>query len=135
MSQHPESLDQSLANGERCRFKDLLPDVGESPAVGASRKMLRERIARVLNTLSYREREIIKLRYGLGDGYSYTLEEVGAIFQLTRRENPAGRGQRPPQAPTAQPQPGVGRVPGLGLASKTPVTPRRSQRMVPVAAT
>ena len=46
--------------------------------------MLRERIEGVLATLSYREREIIKLRFGLGDGYSYTLEEVGAIFKLTR---------------------------------------------------
>ena len=38
----------------------------------------------MLKTLSYREREIIKLRYGLGDGYSYTLEEVGHIFKVTR---------------------------------------------------
>ncbi len=41
-------------------------------------------ISKVLKTLSYREREIIKLRYGLGDGYSYTLEEVGHIFKVTR---------------------------------------------------
>lgn len=47
-------------------------------------KMLRNRIGNVLKTLSYREREIIKLRYGLGDGYSYTLEEVGHIFKVTR---------------------------------------------------
>ena len=46
--------------------------------------MLRGRITKVLKTLSYREREIIKLRYGLGDGYSYTLEEVGHIFKVTR---------------------------------------------------
>jgi len=38
----------------------------------------------VLETLTYREREIIKLRYGLGDGYTYTLEEVGRIFNVTR---------------------------------------------------
>ncbi|MCH2363303.1 MAG: sigma-70 family RNA polymerase sigma factor, partial [Planctomycetes bacterium] len=38
----------------------------------------------VLGTLTYREREIIKLRYGLGDGYTYTLEEVGKIFKVTR---------------------------------------------------
>ena len=38
----------------------------------------------VLKTLTYREREIIKLRYGLGDGYTYTLEEVGRIFKVTR---------------------------------------------------
>jgi RNA polymerase primary sigma factor len=38
----------------------------------------------VLDTLSFREREIIKLRYGIGDGYTYTLEEVGRIFKVTR---------------------------------------------------
>ena len=46
--------------------------------------MLKEKIDQVLKTLTYREREIIKLRYGLGDGYSYTLEEVGHIFKVTR---------------------------------------------------
>ena len=39
---------------------------------------------KALKSLGYREREIIRLRYGLGDGYSYTLEEVGHIFQVTR---------------------------------------------------
>jgi RNA polymerase primary sigma factor len=38
----------------------------------------------VLSTLTFREREIIKLRYGIGDGYTYTLEEVGRIFRVTR---------------------------------------------------
>ena len=37
-----------------------------------------------MKTLTYREREIIKLRYGIGDGYTYTLEEVGRIFKVTR---------------------------------------------------
>ena len=46
--------------------------------------MLKEKIDNVLNTLSYREREIIKLRYGIGDGYTYTLEEVGKKFNVTR---------------------------------------------------
>jgi RNA polymerase primary sigma factor len=84
LSHHPVSLDRPVPNGERRRFGDLLPDGAESPAAGATREMLRERIVSVLNTLSYREREVIKLRYGLGDGYSYTLEEVGVIFKLTR---------------------------------------------------
>ena len=53
-------------------------------AIGAAQEMLRGQISKVLKTLSYREREIIKLRYGLGDGYSYTLEEVGHIFKVTR---------------------------------------------------
>jgi RNA polymerase primary sigma factor len=46
--------------------------------------MLKDKIEQVLKTLTYREREIIKLRYGIGDGYTYTLEEVGRIFKVTR---------------------------------------------------
>lgn len=85
MSRYPISLDRPVGNSEDSHFGDLLPDGGaESPASGASQEMLRSRINRVLKTLSYREREIIKLRYGLGDGYSYTLEEVGHIFKVTR---------------------------------------------------
>ncbi|MEX2054894.1 MAG: hypothetical protein WD972_01820 [Candidatus Andersenbacteria bacterium] len=47
------------------------------------RKELRERIKQMLGSLSYNEREIMKLRYGLGDGYVYTLEEVAQIFKKT----------------------------------------------------
>ena len=85
MSRYPISLDRPVGNSEDSQFGDLLPDGGaESPAAGAAQEMLRGRINKVLKTLSYREREIIKLRYGLGDGYSYTLEEVGHIFKVTR---------------------------------------------------
>ncbi len=85
MSRYPISLDRPVGNSEDSHFGDLLPDgTAESPAAGASQEMLRTRINKVLKTLSYREREIIKLRYGLGDGYSYTLEEVGHIFKVTR---------------------------------------------------
>ena len=85
MSRYPISLDRPVGNSEDSHFGDLLPDsAAESPAIGASQEMLRGRIHKVLKTLSYREREIIKLRYGLGDGYSYTLEEVGHIFKVTR---------------------------------------------------
>ncbi len=85
MSRYPISLDRPVGNSEDSHFGDLLPDSGaESPAHGAAHEMLRSRINKVLKTLSYREREIIRLRYGLGDGYSYTLEEVGHIFKVTR---------------------------------------------------
>ena len=75
--------------------------------------MLRSRIAKVLKTLSYREREIIKLRYGLGDGYSYTLEEVGHIFKVTRERirQIEAKAVRKLQQPVAEP--GAGRVPRL----------------------
>jgi RNA polymerase primary sigma factor len=85
MSRYPISLDRPVGNSEDSHFGDLLPDGGaKAPSIGATQGMLRNRIAKVLKTLSYREREIIKLRYGLGDGYSYTLEEVGHIFKVTR---------------------------------------------------
>ena len=85
MSRYPISLDRPVGNSEDSQFGDLLPDgMAASPAIGAAQEMLRGRIGKVLKTLSYREREIIKLRYGLGDGYSYTLEEVGHIFKVTR---------------------------------------------------
>ncbi|MCC7086140.1 MAG: sigma-70 family RNA polymerase sigma factor [Pirellulales bacterium] len=85
MSRYPISLDRPVGNSEDSHFGDLLPDGdAESPAIGAAQEMLKSRIGKVLKTLSYREREIIKLRYGLGDGYSYTLEEVGHIFKVTR---------------------------------------------------
>jgi RNA polymerase primary sigma factor len=56
----------------------------ESPINAATQEMLKDKIDQVLKNLTYREREIIKLRYGLGDGYTYTLEEVGRIFNVTR---------------------------------------------------
>ena len=45
---------------------------------------LKQQIDLAMETLNYREREILRLRYGLADGYTYTLEEVGRIFQVTR---------------------------------------------------
>ena len=56
----------------------------ENPVERAGQGMLKERISDVLESLTFREREIVKLRYGIGDGYTYTLEEVGRIFRVTR---------------------------------------------------
>jgi len=85
ISKHPISLDRPIGESEDSYFGDFLEDEGvESPVTSAAQEMLKERIDAVLKTLSYREREIIKLRYGIGDGYTYTLEEVGRIFKVTR---------------------------------------------------
>ena len=66
-------------------FGDFIEDgTAENPVSTASNEMLKDRIEQVLKSLTYREREIIKLRYGIGDGYTYTLEEVGKIFKVTR---------------------------------------------------
>jgi len=85
ISKHPVSLDRSVGESEDSNFGDFIEDTNQdAPAVAASRDMLKGRIEMVLKTLTYREREIIKLRYGIGDGYTYTLEEVGRIFKVTR---------------------------------------------------
>ncbi|HOI55260.1 MAG TPA: RNA polymerase sigma factor RpoD [Phycisphaerae bacterium] len=85
ISRHPISLDRPVGESEDSYFGDFIEDDSvESPVTAATQEMLRDRIESVLKTLTYREREIIKLRYGIGDGYTYTLEEVGRIFKVTR---------------------------------------------------
>lgn len=85
ISRHPISLDRPVGESEDSYFGDFIEDEGvESPVNAATHEMLKDKIDSVLKTLTYREREIIKLRYGLGDGYTYTLEEVGRIFKVTR---------------------------------------------------
>ena len=85
ISKHPISLDRPIGESEDSYFGDFIEDDDvDSPVSSATQEMLKERIDLVLKTLSYREREIIKLRYGIGDGYTYTLEEVGRIFKVTR---------------------------------------------------
>lgn len=82
---HPISLDTPVGESEDSSFGEFLEDSHEqSPAESAAKQMLRDKIDHVLKSLTYREREIVKLRYGLGDGYSYTLEETGRIFKVTR---------------------------------------------------
>jgi len=81
----PISLDKPVGENEDSAFGDFLEDSSHSvPDDAAAQDMLKQRIEGVLKTLTYREREIIKLRYGIGDGYTYTLEEVGRIFKVTR---------------------------------------------------
>ncbi len=85
ISRHPISLDRPVGESEDSYFGDFIEDeAADNPVETATQEMLRERIDQVLKTLTYREREIIKLRYGIGDGYTYTLEEVGRIFKVTR---------------------------------------------------
>ena len=85
ISKQPVSLDRPVGESEDSYFGDFIEDErSESPSNSAATEMLKQRIEAVLKTLTYREREIIKLRYGIGDGYTYTLEEVGRIFKVTR---------------------------------------------------
>jgi RNA polymerase primary sigma factor len=85
ISKHPISLDRPIGDSDDSYFGDFIEDESaESPMQAAGHEMLKERIDDVLSTLTFREREIVKLRYGIGDGYTYTLEEVGRIFRVTR---------------------------------------------------
>ncbi len=85
ISRQPISLDRPVGESEDSYFGDFIEDHSvDSPVNAATNEMLKDKIEGVLKTLTYREREIIKLRYGLGDGYTYTLEEVGRIFKVTR---------------------------------------------------
>jgi RNA polymerase primary sigma factor len=85
VGKHPISLDRSISEDDESKYGDFIADqTAESPIDTASRAMLKTAMDQVLKTLTYREREIIKLRYGLDDGYNYTLDEVGRIFKVTR---------------------------------------------------
>ena len=85
ISKQPISLDRPVGESDDSSFGEFVADQSSgSPVSSAAQDLLKGKIDDVLKSLTYREREIIKLRYGLGDGYTYTLEEVGRIFKVTR---------------------------------------------------
>ncbi|MCF0234687.1 MAG: sigma-70 family RNA polymerase sigma factor, partial [Thermoguttaceae bacterium] len=85
ISRPPLSLDRPVEGCEESFFGDFLEDSRRAdPMVEMNRSALRERLDEALSALSFREREIVRLRFGLVDGYAYTLEEVGRIFSVTR---------------------------------------------------
>jgi RNA polymerase primary sigma factor len=85
MTRQPLSLDQPVGDHEDNFFGEFLEEGrDDDPLYETNHEMLKRRLDDVMTDLSYREREIIRLRYGLADGYAYTLEEVGKIFSVTR---------------------------------------------------
>jgi len=85
MTRQPLSLDQPVGDHEDNFFGEFLQeDREDDPLYETNIESLKRRLDDVMVDLSYREREIIRLRYGLADGYAYTLEEVGKIFSVTR---------------------------------------------------
>jgi len=85
MTRQPLSLDQPVGDHEDNFFGEFLEEGrDDDPLYETNLDMLKRRLDDVMHDLSYREREIIRLRYGLADGYAYTLEEVGKIFSVTR---------------------------------------------------
>ena len=85
MSQQPISLQSPVGDGDDTSFGDFIEDkAAENPYDIAATALLREKIIDVLQSLTEREREVLTYRFGLKDGYSRTLEEVGKIFNVTR---------------------------------------------------
>jgi RNA polymerase primary sigma factor len=85
MARQPLSLDQPVGDHDDSYFGEFLEDYrDDDPLYATNQEALKSRIAEAMEGLNYREREILRLRYGLADGYAYTLEEVGKIFSVTR---------------------------------------------------
>ena len=85
MAQQPISLQSPIGDSEDTSFGDLIEDKSaENPSDMASYSLLKEKLNDVLDTLTERERKVLQLRFGLGDGYCRTLEEVGRQFRVTR---------------------------------------------------
>jgi len=79
------SIDQPYGSGEEGQLGELIEDDKSTPPIEMTQQnQLRDRIRKLLKQLSYREREVLKLRYGLDDGNMYTLEEVGQMFKVSR---------------------------------------------------
>jgi RNA polymerase primary sigma factor len=85
MAQQPISLQSPVGDGEDTSFGDFIEDKStESPSEITSFALLKDKLTDVLTSLTERERKVLELRFGLGDGYSRTLEEVGKQFSVTR---------------------------------------------------
>jgi len=83
-AQLPISLETPIGKEEDSRLGDFIESDGETPEDQVSKNLLREDLENVLDTLSPRERDVLRLRYGLDDGRMKTLEEIGQIFNVTR---------------------------------------------------
>ncbi len=85
MAQQPISLQAPVGDSEDTNFGDFIEDKGaENPSDMTSYSLLKDKLGDVLTSLNERERKVLELRFGLGDGYSRTLEEVGKQFKVTR---------------------------------------------------
>lgn len=85
IAQEPVSLETPIGEEEDSHLGDFIPDEGASePSEAASYKLLREQLMDVLSTLTPREEQVLKLRFGIEDGRARTLEEVGKEFNVTR---------------------------------------------------
>ena len=85
MAQQPISLQSKVGDNDDAHYGDFIPDMtSENPFEVTEGHLLKERLREILNTLTDRERQVVDFRFGLSDGYSRTLEEVGRLFNVTR---------------------------------------------------
>ena len=85
MAQQPISLQSKVGDNDDAHYGDFIPDLSsENPFEVTEGHLLKERLREILNTLTDRERQVVDFRFGLSDGYSRTLEEVGRLFNVTR---------------------------------------------------
>lgn len=85
IASQPISLENPIGDDGETMFEDFIQDKKmESPISAVHQSLLKDQLQKVLNTLNHREREVIKLRFGIGDGYTHTLEEIGERFNITR---------------------------------------------------
>jgi len=85
MAQQPISLQSKVGDNDDAHYGDFIPDLSsENPFEITEGHLLKERLRDILNTLTDRERQVVDFRFGLSDGYSRTLEEVGRLFNVTR---------------------------------------------------
>jgi RNA polymerase primary sigma factor len=98
MAQQPISLQAPVGDSDDTSFGDFIPDqAAEDPSDVTAVSLLKEKIRDVLDTLTDRERQVLEQRFGLVDGYSRTLEEVGRPVQGDPRTHPPDRGQGSPE--------------------------------------
>ena len=141
-SQAPVSLDKPVGDdGDAAQLGDLIPDAATpSPFDVAAEGMLHRGLRDALENLSYRERRIVELRWGLGDEQTRTLDEVARIFGITRERTASDRGSRYSQWALSRlrhfatsPDPGVGSWQCAGFAGCSWQSATSSLRQLPTA--
>ncbi len=126
MAQQPISLQSPVGDSDDTSFGDFIEDKGaENPSDMTAAVLLKEKIGDVLKTLTERERQVLEQRFGLVDGYSRTLEEVGTPVQGHPRTHPADRGQGAAQDAPPDPHPPARGLPRSDRGIGPPCAGRR----------
>ena len=121
LSREPISLDMPVGAEENSYLGDFIEDESiPAPVDTASRRLLREQMGEILSGLPERERKVLSMRFGLEDGMSHTLEDVGKEFNITRERCAPDRGQGAAQVASSPAEPQTARLSGLITSSPGP---------------